>query len=757
MRLPALPGRQFQRGIFVVSGGKTRKRPPRRPLSSQDRAEQFLEQEDRRKMAEAEKRYRNKLRELKAMTETVSKYIQERQVQEEEQKRVDAIPMPRKQTLQLPLGETREVDAAEVAETPTSVLVPLVQLPPQIEARLGQSLRFLVNKHYQNWPMVLEQLRQGGGFEGVPAKAVEKFVTAIPLPHVRPLIAPLEQMYRDAGLTLPVKTMAHFVKGLATGTVVPDATVSVIDNHWLPQIRAACGQGPLLTDMYETLVIAYGKNGLLERINDVLKEMKVHGREPTAKVYSNVLTTCVYRSPDHKQAVEVFDSMRFISEATKPGTRAFQDIIVLYVNADDVEKALDLYQEMLTGEIPLNQNILAALARGCAQRPELRAKAWEFMFEIYTQGWTPTLDSFHYMIYLAARDGDLPLARALYAKLLVAGTATPRAFGFLLLAYNHADTQLPAVMALENGRNFRRNLLADLVIVNGGCLPFLPRQDLTSEVELMAELSALWAHHLMMGGFALAENAGSYLSIAARARTLEEFIERWELTTFLDTTGAQTRVHIEPEDEAELKTAMEGLRMDEQVEQDDTDEPIELEVDESVSEATKTNFAVVEPEETAKSLVRSPILDELSRLQQLAKVARNSLHYVIALKAAGAHRNYKFAQQIWTERGEFRRTPQFRNLARAARDRQDFQFATAMIQALVQMQLLDDALAVLLSTEYQFKWTWAQLVHLHRAAVEVGNDKIAHTVRQIAKRAQIKHAGKIRRRDYKMYVLNRGY
>ena len=80
-----------------------------------------------------------------------------------------------------------------------------------------------------------------------------------------------------------------------------------------------------------------------------------------------------------------------------------------------------------------------------------------------------------------------------------------------------------------------------------------------------------------------------------------------------------------------------------------------------------------------------------------------------------------------------------------------------MVSALTEMNLLDDAMAILLSTEFQFKWTWKELGSFYRAAGGIGRDDICRTVRGVAGRAQINFGGKIRRRDYKRYVMERGY
>ena len=159
------------------------------------------------------------------------------------------------------------------------------------------------------------------------------------------------------------------------------------------------------------------------------------------------------------------------------------------------------------------------------------------------------------------------------------------------------------------------------------------------------------------------------------------------------------------------------------------------------------------------SITKSPLLKDVGSNIGLGnrKISRTSLSYVIALKAAARFKNYKFAQRIWSERGTFRKTSNFKDLSRSTKDALDFQFANAMVSCLTKMNLLDDTLAILLSTEYQFKWTWKELRELYQAASDIDHSDACKSIRGIAKRAQINYEGKIRRKDFKRYVMERGY
>lgn len=721
MRIPFLYKTRFEfrRLIFAVAT-KSKKSVPRKynrqvTETSDDRAQRSLQELKRKQYNDERRKHQERLHELKLMTAEVSRQVKERiAIGEEELQRKRSLP----------------THSGVGCVSTTSVLTSLVELPDEIASRLGDLMRFLVNKQHQNWTMVVGHLQQCGGFVGVSNKLANRFVQLIPPKAMKSLIGIIEDMYKEAGHSPLVAVQTHFLKALAIGSVVSPQTMGVIELR-LSTIRQHVGvDKPLPMSAYETMVVAYGKASELDLINAILREMKNHEIEPSSKIYTNVLSTCVYRLKDHKQAVEIFDTMRFFSKATKPGSREYRDIIVSHVNNNDVEKAIDLYHEMITDNVELNQPILVALARGCSGRPQLRTRAWEFMFEIYNKGWEPTLELYEYMIYLAAKDGDLSLSRALYSKLINSETVTVRSFGFLLLAYAkyHQSAELPCVFGVKNGRTFRNNVLKDLEITSGGVLPFLPKSDLVTTDEVMAESSAIWAYHLIKRPDVITrENVTSYLNIASEIGLLREFIDRYKSTTYLDRSGAPRNRIIAVDDQPDS-------------ENDNTA------VLNSMDEVSEMNL-----------LVKSPVLDEVDDIQRQHKVSRNSLIYVIALKAAGKHKKYDFAREIWTERGEFRKTAAFKQLPRDFKDSQDFQFANAMIYSLTQMNLLEDACAILLSTEWQFKWTWAELIHLHRASVAVGNDKIAHTVRLIAKRAQTNHAGKMRRRDYKKYVMQRGF
>lgn len=742
-----------RRYIFVTSTDKRLRSKKPNYQASQKKLNEFLAKDKQRKIAEKENQYNKKLESLKSLTKDVSKILQASKKREEKVQEIKNLKMPsdlEKESEQLYrsleldarssdgsvmnsqlASGSKEVGFAKIDPGNSSLIAPVVDLPKSISDRLGLAIKYLTSKRNQNWVLVISQLKESGGLEGINKRDIRKLIDQIPLNQLGDVVPALEEMMHKLKVGIPSAVAVRFMKGIIHGRSIDGPTMKKVKSY-IKYLRKHKGKSKLSLNAYETIIEAYGRCGDLDKMNGYLEEMKKFNLQPSDYVYTNILSTCVYKLKNHKQAVEIFDSMKFISSMTKPGTRAYQDIIVSYVNDDNIEKALDLYQEMLVENIPLNQQILVTLARGCSSRPLLRNKSWEFMFEIYNLGWEPSLQTFDYILYLSAKEGDVSLARIFYKKLHAAKAITPRSFGFLLLAYSKSQLNKPRkdwvpfpITSLETGRNFRTNLLASNNTNPSGdtpesFIPFLPVPELTDPTQIMAESSAVWAQALMFSPeFLNRQTCTSFLNIAAEMGSLSDFIDRYRTFTYLDKKGYTTNEIIIEEPEEAIKSNSSDLF--------------------EGSEKTK-----------------APILHEMETVKD-HKLPRSSLTYVIALKVAGKYRNYKFAQEIWTERGIYRKTDAFKNLPREEKDALDFEFASAMVSCLTKMNLLNDALAILLSTEYQFKWTWKELTELYRAAVEIGDSNITRPIRGITKRAQINYEGKIRPKDFRRYVLERSY
>lgn len=739
VRRPFISTVLAQRNVFVMSNEKKRRtkkvaakpKPILRP-EPQHKREEVSKAEQVQKL-----QHTKRLREFEKLTRSVNSYLasKNRGVSEtlDEEDPVDELyqsikdkPVAPKPSISKELTKPSSFDPLK-----STLASPAVALPESIQDRMGLALKYLVNKDHQDWDMVLRQLELEGGFKGLVERDVRKFVYAIPRPQLHHVFPKIEELLEAAGMQKSPKIINAYMKSVIHRGTVGLAEMEVIEKC-VEHMKSVTKKGELSRETYEILVEAYGKNSNIDKVNETVAQMKQLGLEPLKNVYSNVLATCVYKTKSHEAAVLLFDSMKFFSKKTQPSTREYQDIIVSYVNNNDIEKALDLYQEMLLDKVEVNQNIVVALARGCFNREEYKVRAWDFMFEVHKRDWTPTVQTAEYMLYLALRDGDLPLARALYQQLNLAGNTSPRSFSFLLLAYANASLEgkTPTIFYNESGRLFRHNIINQTELNPSvddpkKAIPFLPKLLFESPEEVLAESSAVMAHTMMVNHhFVNTESINTFLNVAANCGSLAEFCDRLELFTYLDREGVPaSRSIIEPED---------------------------VETDNETKEITTR--------QTSKAIEKSPILQQL--LDSSAgryKVPRNTITYLIALKAAAKHKDYAFAQSMWTERGLYRKSAHWRQLSRQEKDKLDFDFALAMVNSLTRLGLFDDALAIIVSTEYQFKWKRHHFSQLYKEAVEVGDSKITQTLRGIAKRAQVNFEGKIRRRDYKRFVMENGY
>lgn len=735
-----------KRMVFVMARDKGRNSDTKRIIldRADDKLQKWADQDDLRKAREHEIDFERKLSELKSLTSSVASYVRHTQNGNNSQDlkfRSTLTQAPEENKKQLGMQE-KDKKANEDNETynpeKTSINTPAMELPSIISERLGPASRYLVRKDAQSWNLVMYHLQRNGGFSGLRSKDVSKLIRAMPSSQITSVFPLVEALMKDANISQTTEIASAYLWKLVKAPKIDAQRLALIEGA-VDELKANSKKDRLNTETYELLVEAYGKTNSITKLEEVIADMKKFELTLSSKVYSSILATSVYKTKDHRQAVQLFDQMKFLAGCMSPKTREYRDIIVSYINNDDIEKALDLYQEMNDGKIKIDQQTLVALARGCISRPQLKLKAWDFIFEIYNKGMKPTVGTLEYMLYLAARDNDLSLSRALYQQLIKLNSNSPRSLGFLLLAYSNAtinskEFTVPSISSHEVGRRFRHNIL-DKVSFEPAldepskAVPFLPKVILTSQQEVLSESSAIMAHALIINNSAFsAQNVNTFLNIAAKLGTLEEFKDRFEQFTFLDMSGApKTRVHV---DETGI-----GQKNREEIE--------------IIEEETQPHTNASE----LSILTKSPILN--MRLDDTAgfKTPRCTYTYTIALKAASRHKNYEFAESIWKERGLLRKTPAFTSLSRREKDALDFIFATTMVHCLTDMNLLDDALAILISTEYQFKWTWKELSPLHKAAVEVGHDKVTRTIRGIASRAQIKFEGKIRRKDFKQFVM----
>lgn len=736
-----------ERNVFVMSHEKRRNSVPKKESQTTKDGTDLLRwayEDNLRKLKEQEIDHQKKLLELKDLTNSLASYMRQKENGGSSSLRIGSSVLGNKEEeLRQGFAEQATPDHKKVIKNSkfeadeANLNTPAIDLPSKIQERLGPATQYLVHKDNQYWKLVMLHLKNNEGLSGVTSKEVAKLVRAVPNNQILTVFPIIETLMEEANILKTTGITNAYLKKLVSHPKIDIERLSIIENT-VEELRKKTNNRRLNTDTYEALIEAYGKTSNIQKLENVMIELKKHEITPSPRIYSSILSTSVYQTKDHKQAVQLFDLMKFLAGCMAPKTREYRDIIVSYINNDDIEKALDLVQEMREKKISLDQKTLVALARGCSSRLELKLKAWDFIFEIYEAGLKPAVGTVEYMLYLAAKDGDLSLSRALYQQLIKLNAFSPRALGFLLIAYASFDvvnssSATRSICHHETGRRFRKNILEkvnfepDMSNVTLA-IPFIPKVTLTTNQEILSESSAIIAHSLLVNREAVTpHNVNTFLNIAAKLGSLEEFKDRFDQFTYLDLTGApKTRLHRDNEDK------------------NCTINETKVEIIEEDTE-TKTTGMLLD--------TKSPILNRPEEIFSGVKTPRCTYTYTIALKAAAKHKNYEFAQSVWEERGLFRKTNEFTRMSRREKDELDFIVAATMVHCLTEMNLLDDALAILVSTEYQFRWTWKELMPLHRAAVDLGYDKVTRTVRGIASRAQIRYEGKIRKKDFKLHIL----
>ncbi|EGW30558.1 uncharacterized protein SPAPADRAFT_157751 [Spathaspora passalidarum NRRL Y-27907] len=602
-----------------------------------------------------------------------------------------------------------------------------LELPEPITDRLGLAPSFLVNDTNQNWPVLLNQLQLGGGFQDLQPGTIHKFLRKIPNSTLVNLIPSVEAMYSHAGIEIPHKTYYLFLRALASGHKVSDERLKLVQ-HYVDLIKQQVTD--LSVDHYETLLVIYSKSDDFTRVNQILQEMKQRGIQVSKPAFSAIMQGYIYNQRNHTQAMEVFDGMKFFSQMTQPGEKEYTEIIASCVMNDELERGLDLYQEMISNKIPINQKVLSNLAKGCCRKPQYRHRAWQLFFDIYKHGWVPDLPTYESMIYIAARDGDVDLARALLYKMLETNSVTPKALAYLILSYSKfvppSERTTPlAILHNEKGLQFRRKIIDEIdysTIVAG--FPFLPNARLTNRTLILAESSAVWAYiTLSCPQFISSKLATSYLDIALEQGNFEDFKHRFESATYLDATGLpQTRQIVIEEPES----------------------------------ATATSE--IANNDTTKDIAKSPLLNEVEHLfkDNRAKAPRDCIMYMVAVRAAGRFKNFDFLDSIIKERGQYRKSAAFQQLPAKTRHKLDFSFATVLVDSYTKMNMLEDALAVVIASEDQFLWGKKELGNLMGASYKIENFHVIDRLREVIGKSQIAK-GKITRLDHKIYVKKRGY
>lgn len=624
-------------------------------------------------------------------------------------------------------GESSSAGAISLFDQPAKG----ISLPPSVLDRIGDTVINIVSKENPNWePIITYLFNSEKRLAGISKKDTYQFLSQIAIGTLNAKSLQLiHEMLKDQGIKFKTPIYDFFMRHFAAL-----GQTNLVEGFFNQALQD--GIEPT-SYMYSHLIKVYSRAKDLNKINHTLKMMQNNGVEAGLVIYTNILQLCV-RLKDSKQANDIFQMMKFRSSQTKPDITTYNTMIFLSTKENDIYRALDLYRELLDEKLTPDLFTLNCLAICCSKNRDFFIQGWKFINEISERNLTPNHQTFQSMLRLAARDGDLELARALYMTIFRMrsdiSTAGSEAFVYLLMAYrDYKFDKEPLISSIEEGIAIRTNALRlvdflglhqtidDPRIENTENPPFLPIAKITHPYQISAESNALWSYHLLRDpeNTMTLPNLVTYLRIPIEHNQKEEFLKRFEETTFASP---------EIKKEAEIEESEEGDKGPEYFGDDDLEAMIQSELDTvEEKESTTNDPEVIIEEPDATELVETEVDSTPEAIKQSKslhyKIERSSELYITYLSAGKRFRDIDICEKAWVERGQYRKTSGFRSLSKNERDFQDYRFAKEMVLAFVQLRLLEDAIRIVKSTENQFDWTFYVLKPLYMALSKIGDDQ----------------------------------
>lgn len=526
-----------------------------------------------------------------------------------------------------------------------------IDIPPELRDRMNASLIPLISQQ-PNWKALVSSIRENPlQLTGISIDSIDKLITMIPVQERAQPVSLIYEMVSDAGikpskLTLDLVMAAYAHKGW---TVVVQAFRTEMEKLGYKPDQFTFGH----------LIKAYFKKGDLKTCAALVRQMKnEYGIVyPSIPVTTTLLQACI-KSGDFKQAEEIFSMMKFISQDSQPGIRAYNAMLLGAAKSYNVERVLDLYKEMTTRPVdPLKPDMetYLTLIYACARDPRTHLRAWELVLELQDLKFPATRKLINMILYLCGNTGELAIARALFRKMCTNPSSYPdsHAFNSLIKSYsNFRPGHFSTVLTTAMSRRLQTSFVFEEFDIDKSSVdmdempPFIGKPMLGSKLEALAESRALFTFFKEKHPEMLNHNVVvSYMRVAMDLGDLKEFMARYEQETY------------------------------------------------PVQPRAKTN--------------------KVSRKSSPVPIPRDHYVYDLAIKAcARLPKSLEFATNVWIERGKWRKTPSFANMTPQQRSNSDFLFARGMIDALVFNDEPQEAIDVLQSCIKQFPWKHAHVKSL---------------------------------------------
>lgn len=526
------------------------------------------------------------------------------------------------------------------------------KVPKSIADRVGSEAvaQYVADERHQDWNSLVTKLEnQDNGLEGVTSSDLTTLSVNIPLDLRAETLPRLLELAKKANVEVSKLTYDLILSGYAYRGE-PDKVVEYMDE------MKSKGLTPD-TYSYHNLLKAHGKVKDIAASVKVVQDMQALDIKPTLPLYTTLMETCI-KVHDFDQAFSVFSMMKFLSTDVNPDTHVYNSIIFAAAKSHNIEKALDLYREMLASDIEPNIDTYNNLIYTCARSPKTHIRAWELLLEMQEKGFTPTRKTLNSLLYLCGCTGELSFARTIFQRLCSSTETYPDSYAITCLFKAYASFKpgfFSPVLATSVGPKLRAAFLFNIdqqsASEPGNKLfpPFLPVPMLTNKHQILAESRAIFTflkqHH---NDLINEKNLYAYLSIPAQVDHEAEFRYRW---------------------------------------------------------THETSVSLVPTHEDDKRFPRS---------HHLYTLAINAY--------ADNKWSHKHAKGLWDSRGEWRRLENsvFRKeMSPIERAHSDFLFARAMVKYLANVNLLQDAVDLVKSTKDQFVWKKAYVLPAIEKAREI--------------------------------------
>lgn len=549
-----------------------------------------------------------------------------------------------------------------------------IKLPNSIVEQLDdETLQNIASEETANWiPIVAKLASNPDALQSASTYDMHYLLKTIPKKQRSAVIGQFHQMVNSAGLL----TNRYIYNDIMATYNTRDIKQSsdIVENLYKEMTEIKQIKPDLFT--MGIMVNLYTKQKNVTKVREFLAKIEEMGQHPTNVIYTSILQMYV-RMGQYENAADIFKTMKFVSLDSFPNTKTYSSMILEDTLNNNIEHGLSLYEEMQNREMKVEPQALLALAKGCSTRKKLIPRGWQFILEYYSRGFPTSYKLMEVMMALACRDSDLNFVRALYLNIFETNTKvnhgklTPpngRALKYLLNSYYFFDKEVKPMSIVDEKTRAIRLRAMDLMNFrfSKDAPPLLPLTKFPTDDDLMMkECKAIFEYHLLkFPEMITREIMEAYLFVIAARGDMNMYKSAWKKYTYL-------------KDEANTVTVEEPQKEKPLLDNDNDNTPVE-----KILKDSKLSFP------------------------------RDDRLYNACMHAARLSKDILFAQEIWMERGRYRKTEAFQKLEAYDQDQQDFKFARGMLSCLVECGNVVDAYQLVLSSQSRFIWTYYHLKSL---------------------------------------------